>query len=276
MTRPENISAIHSVPRSGSSWLGEIINSHPCVTYKFQPLFSYELKSAISDTSGKDELERFFSTLAATNSEFLDQTRDRENGTKPRFRKANATHLVYKEVRYHYVLENLFRKLDSFRAILLIRCPLATLASFMSAPREFRKDLGWDFAREWRFAQSKNGNRREDYFGYEKWKEAGLQFLNLNSRFPERALIINFNDLIANPLETTAKMFDFLGLEVHEQTRAFLAERAAERPRTPYSVYNFKDADGAWKDLLASEIHDYVIEDLRATPLRDFLSVSIP
>lgn len=36
--------AIHSVPRSGSTWLGEILNSSANVKYCFQPLFSYKFK----------------------------------------------------------------------------------------------------------------------------------------------------------------------------------------------------------------------------------------
>ncbi len=35
---------IHSVLCSGSSWLGEIINSSPNVLYQFQPLFSHEFQ----------------------------------------------------------------------------------------------------------------------------------------------------------------------------------------------------------------------------------------
>ena len=33
--------AIFGVPRSGTSWLGQIFNSSPMVAYRFQPLFSY-------------------------------------------------------------------------------------------------------------------------------------------------------------------------------------------------------------------------------------------
>ena len=45
--------AIHGVPRSGTSWIGEIINSSPNVLYKFQPLFSYALKDFLTTFSKK-------------------------------------------------------------------------------------------------------------------------------------------------------------------------------------------------------------------------------
>ena len=42
--------AIFSVPRSGSSWLGQIFNSHEDVSFRMQPLFSYSHKSALNKT----------------------------------------------------------------------------------------------------------------------------------------------------------------------------------------------------------------------------------
>ena len=41
--------AIHSAPRSGSSWLGQILNSSPKVCFRFQPLFSYAFKDYLND-----------------------------------------------------------------------------------------------------------------------------------------------------------------------------------------------------------------------------------
>ena len=40
----DRIISIHGVPRSGTSWLGQILDSSPKVRYKFQPLFSYAFK----------------------------------------------------------------------------------------------------------------------------------------------------------------------------------------------------------------------------------------
>ena len=41
--------AIHSVPRSGSSWLGQILNSSLKVCFRFQPLFSYAFKDYLNE-----------------------------------------------------------------------------------------------------------------------------------------------------------------------------------------------------------------------------------
>ena len=50
--------AIHSMPRSGSTWLGSIIDSHPHICYKHQPLFSYCLKGYLDETSDYEKIQK--------------------------------------------------------------------------------------------------------------------------------------------------------------------------------------------------------------------------
>jgi len=52
--------ALHSVPRSGSSWIGQILNSSPKVNYKFQPLFSYAFKGYLDENSSRERIDEFF------------------------------------------------------------------------------------------------------------------------------------------------------------------------------------------------------------------------
>ena len=76
-------SAIHSVPRSGSTWLGEILNSSPYVKYCFQPLFSYQFKDFLDEYSSKKDVDRFFSMLSDTDDDFICQNAQRIAGTLP-------------------------------------------------------------------------------------------------------------------------------------------------------------------------------------------------
>ena len=102
--------AIHGAPRSGTTWLGEIINSSPKVVYKFQPLFSYRFKSYLSACSSAEHIGEFFQLLSATNDLFCDQTQARSAGELPTFEKTTSPEIVaYKEVRYHNILHNLAR-----------------------------------------------------------------------------------------------------------------------------------------------------------------------
>lgn len=277
--------AIHSVPRSGSSWLGEIVNSHPAVSYRFQPLFSYAFKSALDDDSSAEQIRSFFSKIASSEDDFITRKEDRKKGIKPVFSKKKTPELIaYKEVRYHYALENALCMVPEFKLIGLIRCPLAVLSSFKNAPREFRADLGWSFDEEWRFAQSKNVNRREDYFGYEKWKETALMFLRLKSLYCDRVHLVNYNDLVAAPKAQATALFEFLGLALHDQTKAFIegdnhtneSLSGAHQAGDVYSVFNARSVDVGWQGKLPQQVVDYVVNDLKASPLSPYLSEICP
>ena len=160
--------AIHSVPRSGSTWLGNIFNSSPCVSFSYQPLFSYAFKDYLNSNSSLEEINSFFSLISKSKDEFLNQMDGVNQGIIPIFKKKEITHSCYKEVRYHYILENLLIKCDHIKLILLIRNPLAVLYSWKNAPKEFRTEQGWDFNEEWQNAPSKNLNLIEEYNGYTK------------------------------------------------------------------------------------------------------------
>ena len=118
--------AIHGVPRSGTTWLGEIINSSSNVKYKFQPLFSYELKDSLDKNSELVEIDDFFEKLEKMNSPFLDQEEAKKKGIIPVFEKNEITHIVYKEVRYHHIIKNLLLKDSGIKIVGIIRNPLAT------------------------------------------------------------------------------------------------------------------------------------------------------
>ncbi|MGB4737790.1 MAG: sulfotransferase domain-containing protein, partial [Fuerstiella sp.] len=62
---------IAGVARSGTSWIGQIFNSHQNVRYRFQPLFSYEFKSRVNEDSTDAEHQQFLNDLWDTETDFL-------------------------------------------------------------------------------------------------------------------------------------------------------------------------------------------------------------
>ena len=72
------------------------------------------------------------------------------------------------------------RTSEEIKIILLVRNPLAVLASWLNAPREFRKDLGWKELEEWRFATAKNQDRQEEFYGYEKCTSNGYAYVHIS------------------------------------------------------------------------------------------------
>lgn len=264
--------AIHSVPRSGSTWLGTIFDSHPRVIYKYQPLFSYKFKDYLSEYSSNKRIVQFFDELKTTEDEFLDQKKAKKRGIVPKFKKESSTEaVVYKEVRYHHVLENILSKAEDVKVIGLIRNPLSTIYSWLNAPKEFKKDEGWKVEEEWRFAPKKNLCKPEEFNGYEKWKEVALLFESFQELYPENFMLVKYHDLLSNTEDEVRRIFKFADLKVSAQTMSFLSKSRNKTMDDPYSVYRAKKADNKWKGKLPKDIVSFIKEDLESKGLEKYL-----
>lgn len=264
--------AIHGAPRSGTTWLGEIFNSNEHVVYKYQPLFSYAFKSYLDEHATPARIDSFFQALAVAADPFLDQQDQRERGDLPVFAKASPTHIVYKEVRYHHILPNLLQQDPSLRLVAVVRNPLAVMASWLAAPREFRADQGWVFADEWRAAPSKNGGRPEEFYGFDKWKESAGLFHAMAVQYPQRVRLLAYSALLADPLVETQRLCGFAGLEFTPQMQQFLQSSRGETKPDTYSVYRERSRDDGWKTTLDDSIVTAIRADLAGTALAAYLS----
>lgn len=263
--------AIHSAPRSGSTWLGNIFNSHPDVIFKYQPLFSHAFKGFLNTTSNLEDIDMFFKKIQQTSDYFMDQKAGISGGLVPDFNKnKNSTHIVYKEVRYHNILENMVARSADVKYIFIIRNPLAVLFSWKNAPKEFRVDKGWKFEDEWRYAPSKNLNLPEEYNGYEKWKSSALIFRKLEHIYPNRVKIITYSDLLHNTQKVVENLCLFVGLKYHKQMQDFIDLSNKENNENAYSVFKIKKEDKDWIGL-PNFIIDYVHEDLKDSTLNTYL-----
>lgn len=264
----ENI-AIFGVPRSGTSWLSHIVNSHPDVALRFQPLFSYGHKNALCPSSSESEILQFFHDIRYSKDPFALMESEAQK-TYPTFNKSNApTHLVFKETRYLNVMENMMEKCNSVRMIGIVRNPLAVLASWISAPKEYHPD--WDLGSEWRAAPSKNQGKPEEYFGYNKWKEFVETCLRLQQNFPRRFYLLRYEDLAKSPLDVTSNVFEFCGLIVDPQVTEFLANSRSRHDVDPYSVFRSEANNERWRTILPGHIVAAIKTDLGNSRLSDFL-----
>lgn len=263
--------AIHSVPRSGSTWLGNIFNSHPEVQFRYQPLFSYAFKSYLTTSSEKKDIDEFFEKILASTDGFINQKEAIADGTVPSFGKAGIPKATcYKEVRYHHILENLVNQSPDLKLILLIRNPMAVIYSWKNAPKEFKTHLGWDFEKEWFQAPSKNENREEEYNGFAKWKEAALLYMKLAHQNTQRVKLITYDYLLKNTVKAAKELFDFSGLDYVLQTDEFINQSKQRNNMDAYSVFKTKKNDEMWQNL-PEEIIAYIEQDLKGTALEQFL-----
>lgn len=263
--------AIHSVPRSGSSWLGQLINSSPHVMYKYQPLFSYALKGFLDERASYARIQLFFEQLQTTEDRFMDQVREIEAGKAPAFAKKDLRVVAYKEVRYHHILKNLLAQDPNIMVIGLVRNPLAVINSWLRAPREFRKDQGWSELEEWRWAYAKNEGKKEEFYGYEKWKEVALMFEQLQRDYPQRFRLLWYADLLNQTEAIVEQLFAMLELPLTEQTMSFIRESKSQTVDDPYAVYREKRTDDQWKKELPEIIQEAILTDLRNTSLEKYI-----
>ncbi|REE83098.1 sulfotransferase domain-containing protein [Lutibacter oceani] len=253
---------IHSVPRSGSTWLGSIFDSHQHTIYKMQPLFSYAFKDMLSANSTSEEIDTFFLELEKSDDDFLNQTEGKNRGIIPSFNKDVPTSIIYKEVRYHNILNNLLEKDASIKVIGLVRNPFSTISSWLKAPKEFRADLGWEIEKEWKNAPKKNLNKIEEFNGFEKWKEVTKLFLSLKKDNPTQFYLLKYENLLSNKMEEVKKMFEFCELEMQQQTIDFINKSSRVNNRDAYAVFKTKKDDKQWEQELPQFIIDEIKRDV--------------
>jgi hypothetical protein len=262
--------AFHGVPRSGTSWVGAIFDSSENVTYRHQPLFSYAFKSFLNEHSSTDRINLFFENLKNSNDSFILQEEGKIKRTIPIFTKKTITHLVYKEARYHHILENMLHQNNKIKVVVIVRNPKSVISSWFHAPKEFNKDK-WSLKDEWLYADKKNKGRKEEFYGYEKWKEAALLFLKLKKIFPKRVYILKYSDLLSDTENQVKQLFDFCSINYGDQTAQFLKlSKSIDKSYDAYSVYRTNQSDDKWIVALPKEIIDYIDIDLLESELNIF------
>ena len=263
--------SFHGVPRSGTTWLGAIFDSSRNTRHFHQPLFSYSFKSFLDENSSKIRIDNFFEHLFETTDEFVLQKKEKENGIIPDFLKStHITHMIYKETSYHNILNNLLSNNDEILFIGIIRNPKSVLTSWYNAPKEFDKEK-WDFSEEWKEAPNKNMNRIENFFGYNKWKEAANIFLKLKEEYPERIFLLSYEELVADTKHVVTELFKFCDLKLEKQTLDFLEEsQTVDDSKNAYSVYRKKKLNLRNKISLPSEVVKFIDNDLRDSNLSIF------
>jgi hypothetical protein len=272
MNNTNKIISIHGVPRSGTTWLGQIIDSVPNVRCKYQPLFSNTFKDRLSLRSTSSEISRFFDELYAIKDDFLDRTFEKQHGLHATFpiKDINPDTLVMKHVRYHYLVPHLLEMVPQLKIVAIIRNPCGVLNSWRKAPREFRSEDGL-FIDEWRFASKRAMFMPEEYFGFHKWLEFTKMFIELNRLYPDKIIIVKYEHLLIQTKDEVKKIFEFLELDYTSQTEDFIRNSKTIHKNDTYSVYKGNKKSGEWKEDLDPKIIEQIYTELRDTEFERFL-----
>ena len=224
--------AIFGAPRSGTSWVGQMLNSSPNTLYRFQPLFSYEFKDCLSPTSGSREIREFHRKISDAKSDFV--------LTAYKFHKDKITHLVWKEVRHHHIVTNLIKNSD-IKIIYIERNPIHVINSWYNAPGEFKKE--WDIESEWLNASLKNNNMPEEFNGYNKWLEVRDIHTSNKKTYPDRVYSVTYEDLKVDPILELKKIYQFCKMPWSSQVENFIKETTSLHKDDPYGVHKTKNIE---------------------------------
>lgn len=267
----KHVIIIAGVPRSGTSWLGQIIDSAPNVAYRFQPIFSYAFKDAVNmDSHGKD-YERFYEGIYKSTDDFLLQTDKRKKGLYPTFeKKDNPECLAFKTCRYQYLLSKMLQYSGNLKIFGIVRNPCGVINSWLKNPKEFPSEA--NPREEWRFGSCRNQGRPEEFFGFYKWKEVAHLYFDLQEKYPNRVRIVKYEDLLDSPVEVSQSIFSFVNLEFTEQTNSFLEACHSVHKEGPYAVFKDKSVSEQWKSELDPYIVSEIKREIEGTRLEGFLT----
>ena len=292
---------IVGAPRSGTTWLAKIFDSHPDVLYRHEP----------------DEVVPASGSIGQDMARWVRQHDARTAGKRPFFRKSwqgtpawllrsalayagaaaeriglpgwpirdlgtlGCARVVIKSVRLSTGIGAFAQAYPSGRAVLIVRHPCGQVASVMRGARDGRfalaepgTDMPFDEAEAVRFA-ARHGvdepafQRLPDAAKYAwSWRafnETAWAAVSGQSN----ALVVVYEALCVRPAAEAQAILAFAGLAWHRQTEAFLARSTSGHGAAGYYAVmrNSITAAEQWRTAMAAEDQDAVRAVVRGSPL---------
>ena len=259
------------MPRSGTTWLSQIVESAPEAIVRLSPNYAYPLKNRLSAASTAAEWRAVLAHALATDDPFMTQNWRRDSGDLVRFPKARVAGrpiLFVKDTRFHGHYRVAMDRLPRAKCVYIVRHPAASLHSWRRSP-EFPE--GAAFEAEWRSGACRKGTGSGEYWGFDDWKALTLDYQACCLRNPDRYLVLRYEDLVGNARREAARVFAFCGLALGAPTEAFIRESQSRDEPGAYSVFRQKDVAGRWRRDFPADILGRIEADLAETPLAVFL-----
>ena len=260
------------MPRSGTTWLSQIVESSPLSAVRLSPNYSYAFKDELTGDATAEQWRRQLDRALHSDDPFVTQNWRRDTGELGRFPKRDPDHaqvLAIKDTRFHELYDRALQLLPQSRVVYLVRNPAAALWSWRNC-KEFPE--GADFAAEWRSGSVRKREGQGEYWGFADWVALTSHYLALAEREPQRVMVLRYEDLVRDPEQSVAGLFAFLGLPVGAETLDFLAESRSRHDSRPYAVYKSPAVADAWRADFPADILATIEAELSGTALAGFLS----
>lgn len=266
---------LSGMPRSGTTWLGQILASHPDVRLKYCPLFSYEFAGRCDANSTPAQWAELLREVYERPSRFLDQEFLRADGSVPRFpvRSAVPPVLAIKSNRFHHLSDAILGSVPSLRWIAVVRHPAATIHSWITNPTEFPS--GANPAVEWRTGACRK-TKPSEFWGFEDWLRVTSGQVALSKTYPGRVVILHYDAFDAAPVESSRELLRWLGLELHSQTAGFLVDSREIQSANPRAVFKRPGNAQRWRGELDPSIVAQIERETVDAGLGRFLEAGGP
>ena len=264
------IIVIVGMPRSGTSWLSQIFDSSPGVRFRLSPLFSYSFKNAVDEHSTYEDYKAVFDGAYLSRDDFMEQTRNRELGHYPSFKEKDEDpeYLVIKMTRFHNLIGTMLDYFEHLNIVAIVRHPCGAINSWLMTPKEFPRDANPMV--EWRTGACRKTGP-EEFWGFEDWKEVTRLHLRLQAEYPERFIIVQYEDVVSQPVANTRELFEFVGLPYTQQTDNFLVESQSRHDEDTHATFKNPNVKDRWKSALHPDIQKEIINEIEGTDLERFL-----
>lgn len=260
-----NLVTIHAPPRSGSTWLQAVLESHPNITTRFQPLFSYQFKGLVNDKTTVEQFDQFVSDLYTTDDPFILSKSEFhiKNGiTLPLEKKGDLTTMVMKNVHNHNRLETMIKLSPNIKVIALVRHPCGTVNSYINSKSEYYGD--------WKTGLVKN-KTEDDFWGYDGWKRCVNILMKLKKEYPSNILFVQYERLVENYSLEFQKLFDFIGLNFDSSVVEFINKsRKPSTVKSDYTIYRDSSVSRKWVNSLDPNIIRFILDDVKGTVYETF------
>jgi hypothetical protein len=261
---------ITAMPRTGSTWVGQLFAAHPEVRLKYCPLFSYEFRGRCDERSPPGDWRGMFDELYERKSDYLDQEHLRTKGDVPTFDNVNPRPPVMcvKSNRFHTLTRSMVSKLPEITWIALARDPVTTIASWVLNPTEFVEPCTVDA--DWRSGECRR-TRPGEHWGFADWLWVTAMHAELATAHPDRFTQLHYEDLSHAPVEAAKRLLDIAGLSHDPQVLEFARSSQAEHSAQPRSVFKNPRRSASRYDTLPAGIVAAMLAETREAGLERFL-----
>ena len=73
--------------------------------------------------------------------------------------------------------------------------------------------------------------KKEEFNGYEKWKEVAILFEELRAQYPERFYLVEYRHLLEKPLDSFRLLFNFCGIAFQNVTLDFIQKSTTDKSK---------------------------------------------